>query len=86
LTKAYALSLAPHNIRVNCVAPGVIKTKLSQALWDPNSPVADQAKAELNNYAGRLGAPPEVASLVAFLASQDASYITGETVLVTGGV
>ncbi|CAD5227588.1 unnamed protein product [Bursaphelenchus okinawaensis] len=86
LTKAYSVSLAPNNIRVNCVAPGIIKTKLSQALWDPKSPVADQAKDEITNYMGRIGVPHEIASTVAFLVSSDASYMTGETVLVTGGV
>lgn len=69
-------------IRVNCVAPGVIKTKFSRALWDSES---IRNHSETASPLGRIGESNEVAGPVAFLASSDASYITGEVVVVAGG-
>ena len=80
-TKALSKELAPFNIRVNAVAPGVIETEIVDSL---NEKVK-------NNFLNaipmkRFGKPDEVASVVKFLASQDAAYITGETICVTGGL
>lgn len=71
-----------NGVRVNCVAPGVIQTKFSKALWD-----TPQIREHTENSSplGRIGSPDEVAGPVAFLASRDASYITGETIVVAGG-
>ena len=69
-------------IRVNCVAPGVIKTKFSKSLWE--SKVVREV-SEKASPLGRIGTVEEVAGPVAFLASSDASYITGETIVVAGG-
>lgn len=80
LTSALAKELGPSGIRVNCVAPGVIDTEMNRSI-DPD------ALRELEQYTplGRMGHPEEVAAVIAFLASDGASFITGATVPVTGG-
>ncbi|XP_064198335.1 dehydrogenase/reductase SDR family member 4 isoform X2 [Anguilla rostrata] len=83
LTRALAPELAHSNIRVNCVAPGVIKTRFSSALWQ-NEDVVEEFKKQL--CIKRLGQPQEVGGVIAFLCSEEASYITGETITVTGGM
>ncbi|XP_014243378.1 dehydrogenase/reductase SDR family member 4 [Cimex lectularius] len=83
LTKAASSDLALENIRVNCVAPGIIKTKFSSALHESE----ETHEALLSHIAmKRLGKPSEIASTVAFLVSDDASYITGETIIISGGM
>lgn len=82
LTKALAPELTPLNIRVNCLAPGLIRTKFSSALWK-NESVLDQLKVKLGIT--RIGEPEECAGAVSFLCSPDATYITGETIVVAGG-
>nr|AZL94613.1 dehydrogenase/reductase 4 [Nephromyces sp. MMRI]AZL94614.1 dehydrogenase/reductase 4 [Nephromyces sp. MMRI] len=83
LTRALAIDLYSENkIRVNCVAPGVIKTEFSRPLWEPISEARRSDECAL----GRVGLPEEVAGPIAFLCSNDASYITGETVVISGGV
>src|SRR5262245_9707607 len=74
LTMTAAIELAPYKIRVNAVAPGMIRTKLSQAVLDLNP---DMARAYLNDKIpmARFGEPDEVAAVVALLASEDASFI-----------
>lgn len=83
LTRVAALALADHGIRVNAVAPGTIATELAQkaVLTD------DAAKAKIMSRTPmrRLGEPFEIANVVAWLASDAASYITGEIVTVDGG-
>jgi glucose 1-dehydrogenase len=82
LTRATALALAPHGIRVNAIGPGTIETDMAKGV------LADQAalnRAMSRTPLGRVGAPAEVASIAAFLASDDASYVTGETIYVDGG-
>lgn len=83
LTKAASQDLATENIRVNCVAPGVIQTKFSSALHE--SETANEAAISMIPMR-RLGQPNEIGGLVAFLVSDDASYITGETVVASGGM
>lgn len=82
LTKNLASELAPRNIRVNCLAPGLIKTSFSQVLW-----MDKEREKNMKNIMriSRLGEPKECAGIVSFLCSEDASYITGETVVVGGG-
>ncbi|KAE8279225.1 Dehydrogenase/reductase SDR family member 4 [Larimichthys crocea] len=83
LTRALAPELAHSNIRVNCVAPGVIKTRFSSALWE-NEDIVDDFKRQL--CIKRIGEPEEIGGVIAFLCSEEASYITGETITVTGGM
>jgi len=79
-TRAAAIELAPKNITVNAVAPGVIETEMSQE-------VMRRAKETVMNHIPlkRLGTCDEVASLVVYLASDDAAYITGQIIRVDGG-
>eukprot|EP00899_Mesostigma_viride_P017461 jgi/Mesvir1/25716/Mv01905-RA.1 len=82
LTKALAAELAP-DLRVNCVAPGIVATKFAQALVDqPEKVEAIRGQTVL----GRLGQPQDMAAAVAYLVSCDASYVTGETLVVAGGM
>ncbi len=82
LTKVMALSLAPHGIRVNAIGPGSINT-------DMLASVADDAAARNRLLSrtpmGRIGQPAEIAGIAAFLASDDASYVTGQTIYADGG-
>lgn len=82
LTRAVAEQVAPLNIRVNCIAPGIIKTKFSQALWQESAlEEAILSPVPLK----RLGTPQDCAAVVSFLVSENAAYITGETLPVAGG-
>ena len=84
LTKVLGTELAPKGIRINALAPGVIKTKFSEALWKDKDPESDAQLASIPM--GRYGDPDEVGALGCFLCSNDASYITGETIVVAGGL
>jgi 3-oxoacyl-[acyl-carrier protein] reductase len=79
-TRALAVELAPRKITVNCVAPGVIETEMSQAVRDL---AGDQVKDRI--LLRRFGQPQEVAYAVWFLASRFADYVTGEVLHVDGG-
>ena len=82
LTKAAALALAPHNIRVNAVGPGSIDTEMMAGVnANPDAMKMVMSRTPLQ----RIGTPREIADVVAFLASKKASYITGETIYVDGG-
>lgn len=80
-TKALAKELAPFGIRVNAVAPGVIETEMLESI---NERTREGYLSAIPLK--RFGRPQEVASVVRFLASEDASYITGETICITGGL
>lgn len=82
LTKCLANEVAADNIRVNCVAPGLVKTKFASALTD-NDNIAD--KVLENIPLNRFGVSDDIGGIVSFLASQDAAYITGENIVVAGG-
>ncbi len=82
LTKSAALALAPHNIRVNAVGPGSIDTAMMATVnASPDAMKTIMSRTPLK----RVGAPSEIADVVAFLISGKASYITGETIYVDGG-
>jgi NAD(P)-dependent dehydrogenase (short-subunit alcohol dehydrogenase family) len=82
LTKVMALSLAPHGIRVNAIGPGSIMTDILKAVATDK-----EAKRRLlaRTPLGRIGEPDEIASIAVFLASSEASYMTGETIYADGG-
>jgi NAD(P)-dependent dehydrogenase (short-subunit alcohol dehydrogenase family) len=82
LTKQLALELGPRGIRVNAVAPGLVKTRFAEALWG-NEEILNRVLQ--STALGRIGAPPEIGRVVAFLASDDASFISGEVVVIDGG-
>ena len=84
LTKYGAKSLSSYKIRVNAVAPGTIETKLIKNLYKNLDPESLKKKLE-SIPMGRMGSPEEVANVVTFLVSDLASYINGETVMITGG-
>lgn len=78
-TRQLAMELGPR-VRVNAVAPGVVRTKLAETLWQNH-----EAEVAGRTALGRIGEPPDVASAVRFLLSDEASWITGETLVVDGG-
>jgi NAD(P)-dependent dehydrogenase (short-subunit alcohol dehydrogenase family) len=79
VTKQLALELSPR-VRVNAICPGVVRTKLAEMLWKDHEKAVSAVTA-----LGRIGEPPDVATAVAFLVSDQASWITGETMVVDGG-
>ena len=81
LTKSAARELAPRNITVNAIAPGYVATDMTSNLSD------EQKKSFLANVPlNRVGTPDDIAGAVCFLASDDAAYITGQTLTVDGGM
>ena len=81
MTKSIAAEVASRNITVNCVAPGFVVTPMTDALTD------DQKKAVLQKISvGRFGSPDDIAAAVVYLASNEAGYVTGQTLHVNGGM
>ena len=79
LTRQLALELGP-KVRVNAIAPGVVRTRLAEALWKEN-----EAKVAAATPLGRIGEPEDLGEAVAFLAGDGARWITGETLVIDGG-
>ena len=79
LSRQFAMELAP-KVRVNCIAPGLVKTHLARALWENN-------EAEISKYMplGRIGEPEDIANAAVFLAGDASSWMTGQTLVVDGG-
>jgi NAD(P)-dependent dehydrogenase (short-subunit alcohol dehydrogenase family) len=83
LARNLAVEFGPHNVRVNCIAPGLIKTDIARALWED----ADMLKERMSTTPmRRIGEPDEIAGAAVFLASQAGSYVTGQSLVVDGGV
>ena len=85
LTRAAALENAKHKIRINCVCPGGINTRVAEILGGDR---ADEFRRRMgaSHPVGRMGEPEEIASMVTFLASDEATFITGAMMVVDGGV
>jgi NAD(P)-dependent dehydrogenase (short-subunit alcohol dehydrogenase family) len=82
LTANLAVELAPHGIRVNCIHPGLIETPMTDWVLKDRE-ILPEVLAKI--AAGRPGQPSEIARAVVFFASDDASYITGQSLYVDGG-
>jgi NAD(P)-dependent dehydrogenase (short-subunit alcohol dehydrogenase family) len=82
LARNLAVEWGPHNIRVNCIAPGIIRTNFSKALWADPKRAAGFARA---NPLRRLGEPDDVAGAAVLLASRAGNFITGQVLIVDGG-
>jgi NAD(P)-dependent dehydrogenase (short-subunit alcohol dehydrogenase family) len=82
LTKVMALALAPHGVRVNAIGPGTIMTELAKTLMTDE---AAMKRIMSRTPIGRCGEPSEIASVAVFLASEDASYMMGQTIYPDGG-
>ena len=82
LARSLAVEWGPKNIRVNCLAPGIIRTDMARALWeDP----ANHERAIKGYPLGRIGEPEEVAGAAVMLASRAGAFITGQTIVIDGG-
>jgi NAD(P)-dependent dehydrogenase (short-subunit alcohol dehydrogenase family) len=83
LARNLAHEFGPHNIRVNCIAPGLIKTDFAKALWENEAAVkARNATTPLR----RIGEPDEIAGAAVYLASKAGSFMTGQVMVIDGGV
>jgi len=83
LARNYAVEFGPDNVRVNCIAPGLIKTDFARALWeDPERAKATNATTPLR----RIGEPEEIAGAVVYLASRASAFMTGQAMVIDGGV
>lgn len=83
LARNLAVEWGPHNIRVNCIAPGIVRTDFARALWE-NPQVL--AKTEAATPLRRVGEPEDIAGAAVFLASGAASWLTGQVIVIDGGV
>jgi NAD(P)-dependent dehydrogenase (short-subunit alcohol dehydrogenase family) len=83
LVKSLAMEWGKHNIRVNCIAPGLIKTDFARALWEnPQIRQAQESKAALK----RIGEPDDIGGVAVFLASKAGNFVCGQTIIADGGV
>jgi NAD(P)-dependent dehydrogenase (short-subunit alcohol dehydrogenase family) len=83
LARNLAVEWGPHNVRINCIAPGLVKTDFARALWEnPQTLRHYEALTPL----GRIGEPDDIGGIAAFLASPAAAFITGQTIVADGGV
>ncbi|MDH4745186.1 SDR family oxidoreductase [Sphingomonas sp. CBMAI 2297] len=83
LARNYAVEFGPDNVRVNCIAPGLIRTDFARALWeDPERARATNAATPLR----RIGEPEEIAGAVVYLASPASAFMTGQAMVIDGGV
>lgn len=82
LARNLCVEYGPHNIRTNCIAPGLVKTDFARALWD--TPEAEKRTSQ-GTPLRRLGVPDDIAGAAVFLASKAGAYVTGQTIVIDGG-
>jgi NAD(P)-dependent dehydrogenase (short-subunit alcohol dehydrogenase family) len=83
LVRNYASEIGPDNIRINAIAPGIVKTDFARALWeDPEAHDAAARRTPLR----RLGEPRDIAGAAVFLAAPASSWMTGNTIVLDGGI
>ena len=83
LARNLAVEWGPRNVRINCIAPGLVRTDFARALWE-NQAVYEKA---VRSYPlRRIGEPQDIAGAAVLLASRAGSFITGQTIVVDGGV
>ena len=83
LARNYAVEFGPDNVRVNCIAPGLVRTDFARALWeDPERIKVTNATTPLR----RIGEPEEIAGAVVYLASKASAFMTGQAMVIDGGV
>lgn len=82
LARNLAVELGPHNVRVNCIAPGLIKTDFARALWENPETLK---RATSTTPLRRIGEPDEIAGTAVYLASKAGSFVTGQGIVVDGG-
>jgi NAD(P)-dependent dehydrogenase (short-subunit alcohol dehydrogenase family) len=80
LARCCAEAFAPHNVRINCIAPGLIETEMAHVL-----PPERMREVIAATPLARIGQPPEIASVARFLLSDESSFMTGQTIVVSGG-
>jgi NAD(P)-dependent dehydrogenase (short-subunit alcohol dehydrogenase family) len=83
LARNMAVEWGRHNVRINCIAPGLVKTDFARALWENPETLR---RYETLTPLGRIGAPDDIGGIAAFLASPAAAFITGQTIVADGGV
>ena len=83
MTRSWAQEFGPHNIRVNAIAPGLIQTDFSEFFWKDD---ARRQRYEKGSPLQRIGQPEEIAGMALYLASDEASFVTGQVLVVDGGV
>ena len=83
LARNLAVEWGPHNIRVNCIAPGLIKTDFARALWENPETLG---KYESQTPLRRIGEPDDIGGIAVFLASRAGAFVTGQTLVADGGV
>jgi NAD(P)-dependent dehydrogenase (short-subunit alcohol dehydrogenase family) len=82
LARNLAVELGPHNVRINCIAPGLIRTDFARALWEnPDNLKRSTARTPL----GRIGEPDEIAGAAVLLASRAGNFMTGQAIVIDGG-
>ena len=83
MARNFAMELGPYNIRVNCIAPGLVKTDFARALWE--DPMRHNLRAKKTPLR-RLGEPRDIAGIAVYMASEAGAWTTGQTIVVDGGV
>jgi NAD(P)-dependent dehydrogenase (short-subunit alcohol dehydrogenase family) len=83
LARNLAVEYGPHNVRINCIAPGLIRTDFARALWEDPEMLARRTET---TPLRRIGEPDEIAGAAVFLASPAASFMTGQSIVIDGGV